>query len=144
MERLVPLVVAAAAAAIDFRSRRVPNLLTLPAMAAGLAFRFPPDPWILGLVALFFLLWRIGAWGGGDAKLWMAMALWTPGDRGPEAWMAFAIAAIGTGLLALAVLIGRNLVRRRPALEDVLGIRRPGAWQALPYAAWLALGAPIF
>ena len=139
---LAPLAVAVAAAVVDFRTRRVPNVLTLPAMAAGFLVRFPPDPWILGLAALFFLLWHAGAWGGGDAKLWMTMALWTPRDRGAEAWLAFGIAAVATGAAALAFLIAWNLARRRPALEGVLGVRRPGAWQAIPYAVWLALGAP--
>jgi prepilin peptidase CpaA len=139
---LAPLAVAVAAAVIDFRTRRVPNVLTLPAMAAGFLVRFPPDPWILGLAALFFLLWRAGIWGGGDAKLWMAMAFWTPAGRGAEAWLAFGIAVVATGAAAMAVLIARNLVRRRPALENVLGVRRPGAWQAIPYAVWLAMGAP--
>ena len=137
-----PLAVAVVATVVDFRTRRVPNILTFPAMAAGFLVRFPPDPWILGLVVLFFLLWRAGIWGGGDAKLWMAMAFWTPAGRGAEAWLAFGIAAVATGAAAMAVLIARNLIRRRPALENVLGVRRPGAWQALPYAVWLALGAP--
>jgi Flp pilus assembly protein protease CpaA len=139
---LAPLAVAVAAAVIDFRTRRVPNVLTLPAMAAGLLVRFPPDLWILGLAALFFLLWRAGIWGGGDAKLWMAMAFWTPSGRGAEAWLAFGITVVATGTAAIAFLIARNLIRRRPALENVLGIQRPGAWQAIPYAVWLAMGAP--
>jgi Flp pilus assembly protein protease CpaA len=138
----VPLAVAVAAAVIDFQTRRVPNVLTLPAMAAGLLVRFPPDPWILWLVVLFFLLWRAGVWGGGDAKLWMAMAFWTPSGRGAEAWLVFGIVAVATGMVALAFLIARNLVHRRPALENILGVRRPGAWQTIPYAAWLAMGAP--
>jgi len=137
-----PLAVAVVATVVDFRTRRVPNILTFPAMAAGFLVRFPPDPWILGLVVLFFLLWRAGIWGGGDAKLWMAMAFWTPAGRGAEAWLAFGIAAVATGAAAMAFLIARNLVRRRPALENVLGVRRPGAWQAILYAVWLAMGAP--
>jgi Flp pilus assembly protein protease CpaA len=138
----VPLAVAVAAAVIDFQTRRVPNVLTLPAMAAGLLVRFPPDPRILWLAVLFFLLWRARVWGGGDAKLWMAMAFWTPSGRGAEAWLVFGIVAVATGMVALAFLIARNLVHRRPALENILGVRRPGAWQTIPYAAWLAMGAP--
>jgi Flp pilus assembly protein protease CpaA len=138
----VPLAVAVAAAVIDFRTRRVPNVLTLPAMAAGLLVRFPPDLWILGLVVLFFLLWRAGVWGGGDAKLWMAMAFWTPSGRGAEAWLVFGIVAVATGMAALVFLIARNPAHHRPALENVLGVRRPGAWQTIPYAVWLAMGAP--
>jgi Flp pilus assembly protein protease CpaA len=111
-------------------------------MAAGLLVRFPPDPWILGLAVFFFLLWRAGIWGGGDAKLWMAMAFWTPSSQGAEAWLVFGIVAVATGMAALVFLIARNLVRRRPPLENILGVRRPGAWQAIPYAVWLAMGAP--
>lgn len=139
--RAIPLLVVGAAAGIDLRSRRVPNLLTIPFMLAGLALH-PPDAGALLLAAAAFLLWRIGAWGGGDAKLWMGLAFWTPPGRGTAMALAFGASVLAAGALALAFRLLRNRIRRRPALEGVLGVRSPGAWQALPYALWLALGAP--
>ncbi len=77
-----------AAAVIDVRTREIPNVLTLGMMTAGAALSIlrimMGEPWLLialpaGLaVALSWLLWRSGLFGGGDAKLVMAVALLLP------------------------------------------------------------------
>lgn len=77
-----------AAAAIDVRTREIPNALTLGMMAAGVALSaariLTCDPWLLIVppaafaVALSWLLWRAGLFGGGDAKLMMAIVLLLP------------------------------------------------------------------
>ncbi len=74
------LVIAFVAAVIDVKTKEIPNWLTLPAIFLGtIAFIFENySAWHLFLpfaVSFFFiwLLWRSGAFGGGDAKLLMAL-----------------------------------------------------------------------
>src|SRR3954467_14757784 len=81
-----PLVVMlAVAAAVDFRSRRIPNALTGMIALLGLAQSFTAghtvSPWqsVLGLLtgaALLCMLFAIGAIGGGDLKLLAAAGAW--------------------------------------------------------------------
>ncbi len=76
------------AAVIDIRMREIPNTLTLGMMAAGAALStiriLTGDPWLLVAppaalaIALSWLLWRGGLFGGGDAKLMMAVVLLLP------------------------------------------------------------------
>jgi prepilin peptidase CpaA len=81
-----PLVVMlAVAAAIDLRSRRIPNALTGMIALLGLMQSFTAGhtvaPWqsVLGLLtgaALLLALFAIGAVGGGDVKLLAAAGAW--------------------------------------------------------------------
>jgi prepilin peptidase CpaA len=81
-----PLVVMlAVAAAIDIRSRRIPNALTAMIALLGFAQSFTAghtvSPWqsILGLLsgaALLWTLFALGAIGGGDLKLLAAAGAW--------------------------------------------------------------------
>lgn len=73
------------AAAIDVRSRRIPNWLTFSLMLTGFAQSFTwartvsPTGALLGFLAGFgltFLLYGIGAMGGGDVKLLAAVGAW--------------------------------------------------------------------
>ncbi len=76
------------ATVVDLRTRMIPNALSLGMMAIGgalVAIRVMqggPWPFILPTVAvammLAWLLWRAGVYGGGDAKLVMAIALLLP------------------------------------------------------------------
>lgn len=79
---ILVVVLALVAAAIDLRRGRIPNVLTLPAIAAGLALA-AMDGWrIFGLRALAvtvllaagMLAFAAGAAGGGDGKLAAAIA----------------------------------------------------------------------
>jgi prepilin peptidase CpaA len=110
-----------AAAVIDLRTRRVPNLLTASLAAAGIGIaaagvgRIGLGASILGcLLGLAFMLpgHIFGATGAGDVKLLAAAgALLGPTDT----VMAFLNTAIAGGVLALAV----ALYRRR--LQHTLG-----------------------
>jgi prepilin peptidase CpaA len=88
------------AAAVDLRCRRIPNWLTFSLVLTGLAQSFtwsrtvgPPDA-LLGLLTGFgltFVLFGIGALGGGDVKLLSGVGAWL----GPmPALLIFATAAI--------------------------------------------------
>jgi prepilin peptidase CpaA len=90
----------------DVRSRRIPNWLTVGGLIAGLAVRawMGPGPMVSGVlgVALAAVLalpfFAVGALGGGDAKLLMAVgAFMGPADL---ARASLVIAVVG-GLVAL-------------------------------------------
>jgi len=69
----------------DTRSRRIPNWLTVSALAAGLIYQAVFHGWP-GLAdagrafavgfGTFFVLWIIGGGGGGDVKLMGALSVW--------------------------------------------------------------------
>ena len=106
-----------AAAAIDLRTRRVPNALTGAAATAGIVLAVTGFgqagivPAILGgLLGLTLMLpgYLFGATGGGDVKLLAAIGTLL----GPERILiAFFVMAIGGGLLALATAAGRRRFR---------------------------------
>jgi prepilin peptidase CpaA len=88
------------AAAVDLRSRRIPNWLTFSLLLAGLAQSFAwahtvtPGQSFLGFLTGFgltFVLFGIGALGGGDVKLLAGLGAWL----GPwPTLVVFAVAAI--------------------------------------------------
>src|SRR3712207_4324970 len=97
------------AAAVDMRSRRVPNLLTLPFAATGIAcaaagisglsVRAALIGWALGLL-LMLPGHVVGATGAGDVKLFAASgALLGPAGIA----VAFLYTAMAGGALALLV-----------------------------------------
>jgi prepilin peptidase CpaA len=96
------------AAAIDLRSRRIPNWLTFSLILAGFGQSFTwartvaPADAMLGFLAGFgltFVLFAIGALGGGDVKLMAALGCW----MGPAPTLfIFAVAAIIGMMIVLA------------------------------------------
>jgi len=78
----------AVAAFLDFRTKRIPNKLTLPMFFAGWVFQLGMSlmyGWhhlgsaALGFLVgfgLLFVLWFIGGGGGGDVKLVGALSVW--------------------------------------------------------------------
>ena len=77
------LVCALIGAAFDVRSRRIPNLLTLPAIVCGLLLHLVCGGWkqmalagLAGLICgiLFLIFWLAGGMGAGDVKLMTAVA----------------------------------------------------------------------
>jgi prepilin peptidase CpaA len=96
------------AAVVDLRFRRIPNWLTFSLALAGLAQSFTPvhtvspGPAALGLLTGFgvtFLLFAIGALGGGDVKLLAAIGALI----GPmPALVVFAISAVIGMVIVLA------------------------------------------
>jgi prepilin peptidase CpaA len=99
----------------DFRGFRIPNRASLLLLAG-----FLPAAWALDLssgdllrhlgaaavvFAGAFALFAMKVWGGGDAKLLPAVALWTGLAALPRLLLVVAVAG---GLLALAVLVARR------------------------------------
>ena len=97
----------AVAAVIDWRTRRIPNWLTFTLVLSGIAQSWMPQALcspgnsILGLLAGFvltFMLYALGAVGGGDVKLLAGIGAWF----GPQAAVAvFAVEAIVGMVMAL-------------------------------------------
>ena len=104
------------AAIVDFRTMRIPNALTFPSIAAGLmimALRCAMGfslLWALTICtvsyALVYALWRGGLWGGGDAKLVLAIFVLISPIYSPFYLMAAYLVC-----LALALFLGRYIFR---------------------------------
>lgn len=110
--------IAMAGAFHDARSRRIPNRLTLTAMAAGFGARAALGGW-LGLESalwgallaggIFFLLFVVGGMGGGDVKLMAAVGAWVGvGEVAP----ILLVAALAGGVLAIVYMIANGTVVR--------------------------------
>ena len=118
--------VACAACVTDLRTRRVPNVLTLGAAGAAMAFHaashsgsgllFALFGWGLGLL-VFLPLFALRGIGGGDVKLLAALGAWL----GPSMvlWVA-AFAAIAGGVFALIVSAQHGYTRK--AFSNVWGL----------------------
>ena len=146
----------------DVRAYRIPNLLTLPALAAALLM----SPWCgathgplhatLGVAtgfALLFLPYAVGGIGAGDVKALMALGAWLgPATTlGATAWALLAAASFGVTLLSvrgelidllrrwgrilLATLALRRVVYEPPSLRS----RADG----IPFAAALSVGVAL-
>jgi prepilin peptidase CpaA len=142
------------AVAVDLRSRRVPNILTLGVAGIGLALaamqatRITPVEAAAGFaVGLLLMLpgHLIGATGAGDVKLLAAFGtLLGPARTG----VAFVYTALAGGLLALAIAIwrrrARTTVTRALTVMDpsvVAQIERPSEDNRFAYAPAVAIGA---
>jgi prepilin peptidase CpaA len=117
------LLCAGIASVLDLRERRIPNFLTLPAMAAGCMLHFAIGGWrglgdsaLAGLIAggLFLVFYLAGGMGAGDVKLMAAVGCIAGLMPLPPIILATAIAG---GLFALAI----SLYHRRlpETLHDV-------------------------
>ncbi|MGH9605229.1 MAG: A24 family peptidase [Terracidiphilus sp.] len=159
--------VLAVAVFTDLRSRRIPNWLVLPFMAAGIAVSCWLNGWSglgqslcgLGLGALLFgVLAFMGGMGMGDVKLCAAIGAWI----GPKQLiLALVVTSLAGGAMAVAWAIrgrfagelfkgagdlvlscGKGLGKRgsRPRQEPALA--NPLA-RKLPYAPAIAIGTLI-
>ena len=103
------IVVLGVATVTDLRSRRIPNWLVFPFLAAGLALSFAPASWHgigiaqslegmgLGLL-LFGILAMMGGMGMGDVKLCAAIGAWV----GPQQlFFALVVTAVAGGIMAV-------------------------------------------
>lgn len=163
--QIVLATIVIAAAASDLTTRRIPNWVTLPGAALGLALQsyyggfhgtlFSLAGTALGL-GIFLLLYLAGGMGAGDVKLFGAVGALV----GPQALL---LVFVLTGLLGGIAAIGLAAVRGR--LRPVLGrtaqllsnlarlhwkqvrqassLDAPGALR-LPYGAVIAAGTLVF
>lgn len=154
------------AAAIDVRTRRIPNWLAGSGLCAGFGLQGIFRGWSgLGDAALgaglafavYFGLFALRAMGGGDVKLMMAVGALT----GVSNWFSiFILASISGGLLAvilillhgtllpslrtLAVLLGQLVRLRAPyRAEPLLDVSHPRA-VTLPHGLSIAAGTLVF
>ncbi|MFM1976605.1 MAG: hypothetical protein RL145_1451 [Pseudomonadota bacterium] len=133
----------------DVRTFLITNKLNMTIAAGFLVFALPMGLGLndlaahvgIGLLTTVIALgmFLIGVYGGGDAKLTGAAALWL----GPAAMMPFILyTAIAGGVLVLCLLLGRRLARR-------FGLPRKPRWArrllrksaAVPYGVALGIGA---
>lgn len=145
---LIPYVVLLIAAAIfDLLTLTIPNwlcaLLTISFFPVALFAHLPLDAWpgqlscALTVLGMTFLLFQYGCWGGGDAKLASAIALWL-GWSGLPAFLVQT--ALWGGALAALLLLLRipplpSIVARQPFMSRLVD---PAA--GAPYGVALALG----
>ena len=111
-------VVLVAACVTDFRSQRIPNLVTLPAAVAALLYHaitggwtaagWSLAGWFVG-AALFFPIFALRGMGAGDVKLLAAIGAWL--GPGPVFTTALATSVAG-GVLGVAVALGHGYLRK--------------------------------
>jgi len=114
---MIALGVALVACITDVRTRRIPNILTFGAAAAGLGAGAALNGtdgvltasagWGVG-VAVFFIPFALGGLGAGDVKLMAALGAWLgPGDA---LWLGVHTALAG-GVAAIVVATARGYLR---------------------------------
>ncbi len=104
------------AAVTDLRTRRLPNWLTIPALAAALVFHGVTSG-LAGLgtalagfalgFGVLFVLWLIGGGGGGDVKLMGALGAWL----GPTSTLLVFFASTLFALIGTVVLATLDLLK---------------------------------
>ena len=123
MNSSIAVAVGLSACITDLRSRRIPNVLTFGAAAAGLVYGGITGGWSgLGGAALGWLIgagafivpFALGGLGGGDVKLLGALGAWL-GPVGAM-WVALYTGVAG-GVMALTVALASGYLRR--ALSNV-------------------------
>jgi len=148
------------ASVIDVRTRRIPNWLSMPFLAAGFAVRVftcgvaGAEQSVAGIAiaaAAFGLLFYLRAMGMGDLKLAAGVGAWIgPG----QLVFALTVSAMAGGVLAIGYAVchgafGRSaartgdllvhLCRSGPRPHVSIGLDRPGSL-SIPYAPAIAAG----
>jgi prepilin peptidase CpaA len=137
-----------AAGIYDLASFTIPNSLSLALAALFLAFAAAAgfSPGLLGWhlaagfagLVLGFGLFALGWIGGGDAKLFAAIALWL----GFSDLMPYAVtASLFGGLLTLALLLARQIPLPQLLAGRSWAVRLHDARSGIPYGVALAAGA---
>jgi prepilin peptidase CpaA len=147
---LVLVAFTCAAAAIDVRTRRIPNVLTGAAAIAALAVNLPAGPTAVlvsaaAMIAAFLagsLAFSAGWFGGGDVKLIAACC----GFAGfPGALSLVLLILIAGAVLALAIATARGrLVALVRSTAAVAAHGAPVETNALPYGVAIAAGAAAY
>lgn len=137
---ITALLILLGAAWSDVRSFRIPNgyplaLILLFIPFAVLNLGTPEIVWHLAhfaiALAVGMLLFGLKWVGGGDAKLYAAIALWFPMDQGPFLAMWIGLSGV---IVVLVYFFGRRMVRS-PDDKTTSRDRR------IPYGVALAVGA---
>jgi len=107
----------------DFRHARIPNWVTIPLLITGFIINSPHPFGVYVLLAGFWIAWKLGWMGGGDAKLWMGLTVSIP----PAYQILWDIPLVFfiTGAL--------QLLWRKLRGKTLTGVRSPGAWRTLVY-----------
>jgi prepilin peptidase CpaA len=136
------------AAAMDLLTMKIPNRISAVMVLAffPLALLLGLGAWDilnhvgagLGVLALGILLFIPGWFGGGDAKLMAAIALWI----GPDALVPYFIyAAVTGGFIAMAIMSARTVPLPRLLLGEAWALRLHRQDAGIPYGLALAAGA---
>jgi prepilin peptidase CpaA len=157
------VVVACVGGISDLRNARIPNWLTYSGLLMALILRFGLLGWsgfkggVFGLFIaglLFFVLFVIGAMGGGDTKLMAAVGAWS-GDK--HVFTVLLAATLAGGVLAIIAVISghrlRSTLRNMISLirfrvtsglhpHPVLNVSQPGTLRA-PFGVAIAMGTLI-
>ena len=108
------------AALHDVAARTVPNWLPASLLVIGCCARLIDHSLLSGGIvaavtfAALFVIWLLGAMGGGDVKLWTATVLLIPPMLQPELAFFLRVVVFG-GILAVIYLALRPLVPKRPS-----------------------------
>ncbi|GLR65902.1 prepilin peptidase [Acidocella aquatica] len=144
------------AALHDLAARTVPNWLPLTLLALGFCARLADHTLFTGLAVaggaffVLFIVWLLGAMGGGDVKLWAATALLIPPLLQPELAFFLRVVVFG-GILALFYLSLGFVVHKPQGLKTgglLRRLLRAEAWRisrraSLPYACAIAGSAIV-
>lgn len=147
LSKLVAIVVIAALAAyLDIRSRRLPNWLCLVALVAGLGLAFA-EAGLQGLssnalhalaaLAAGMVLFALGVIGAGDAKFYAGLAAWFPLRAGT--FLILSVALTGLVLLVFWFSLRRLVAQPRPAGAG----RDEGLFSKLPFGVAIGVGAAL-
>ncbi len=138
------------AAVVDWRRRRVPNLLCLAGILLGFSVHIFNDGALgaanaaMGMAVAFLIglpLWLAGWLGAGDVKLVMAVATLTGLSQFFPVLGGIALAG---GVFALGHLLWQRS-QQAPALAMVpgAGVSMPAAGRGIPYAVPVAAGSLV-
>ena len=108
----------------DLRIRRIPNGVTLPLLGIGMLLHLPGNAPLWIACVLLVLAWRVGAYGTGDLKLYLALLWLIPLEHSATAFVLLVLVQFLTG-------VGQGLylaLRRLPR-----GTARPAVWRAVPF-----------
>ena len=155
-------VVVLAGAATDWRSRKIPNWLTLPAMAGGLILNAVDGKLaaalagMLAALGIYFLFYALGFRGAGDGKLMGAVGAFV---GWPQIAGIMVLVALLGGLAAVVVAmrygaLGRVVAAAAAVVADLISFRwrqlreradyrAPGALR-LPHGPVIAAGTLVF
>jgi prepilin peptidase CpaA len=131
----------AIAAVLDYRTKKIPNWLTVSAAVLGLAYNtFAPGGMgplaaIVGFAIGFVLLllpWLLGGGGMGDVKLLAALG----------AWMGPVLILVSFGLAAMLAAVGAIAFIAASALTEGFSVTRRRYLQSVTSGGAVAAGSP--